>query len=667
MGLLAPLALAVLPLLGLIIALYLLKLRRPVAPVASLHLWGVLLRDREANSLWQRIHISPLLLLQLLALLALIVALARPWALSSGGVGQNLIIVVDVSASMGSKDVGTGGNKTRLGAAQDKARSLVDELPQGASATLIAADTHAAILVPPTDDKARLRGAIGDLAVRNAGTDMREAMALAGAVAAREGNTALWVLSDGAFPPVSGSGEAINAQVQFYPLGTGGVNQAITALSVEQAEGGLGVFVQLANMGSEATTRRVDFSVDEAPWTSRTVSLGPGETQSIILEDLPISARVVGAQLAGPDALAADDHAWTVNRASVPANVLLVSNGNKFLELALSLLPTVTLYKVAPAAYDPQATLAGDVPIDLTVFDAGVLTRTGQILPEGNILFVAPTLSNPLITVTGVITQPATLSPGSVAATDPGAGGATRESDPLLRFVDLSGLHIAKASRLAVPAWGRAVLGSGDAPLIVAGEREGRRVAAIAFDLHDSDLPLQPAFPLLMRNLVTYLLPLPSGGLPVSVAPGSTVPIEAAQPEVTSLLVEDPTGKETTFPVGAERPRLAFADTDAQGVYYITQYAGEEIVAQEAFTVNLFAPDESQIAPNPSPQLPASAPAQAASGANDEVFKQELWPPVALAGIGILLLEWLYAQRMAIRRAVTEVRTRRALRKAGEY
>src|SRR5436190_22378776 len=100
MGLLAPLALAALPLLAIIIALYLLKLRRPMAPVASLHLWDSLTRDREANSLWQRLKVSLLLILQLLALLILIIALARPWVSTSEPVGQHAVIVIDVSASM---------------------------------------------------------------------------------------------------------------------------------------------------------------------------------------------------------------------------------------------------------------------------------------------------------------------------------------------------------------------------------------------------------------------------------------------------------------------------------------------------------------------------------------------------------------------------------------
>src|SRR5437762_12477295 len=62
--------------------------------------------------------------------------------------------------------------------------------------------------------------------------------------------------------------------------------------------------------------------------------------------------------------------------------------------------------------------------------------------------------------------------------------------------------------------------------LPISGEEGGRNAVVFGFDLRDSDLAVQPAFPLLMRNLVTYLLPLPAGGLPDAVVPGQTVSLE---------------------------------------------------------------------------------------------------------------------------------------------
>jgi Ca-activated chloride channel family protein len=664
-GLLAPLALLALPLLGVIVALYLLKLRRPTAPIGSLHLWETLTRDREANSLWQRLRVSALLLLQLIILGVLILALARPWVPSTEVVGQNVVVIVDVSASMGARD--REGGPTRMQQARERARAIIDGLPQSASAMLLAAGDRVTVVVPSTDDHGRLKGAIDRLAVQAVEGDMEEALKLAGAVAAREANSAIWLVSDGSFPPADSAVESLPGALTFVPVGEGDRspgargNQGITALSLQKDQAGLSLFIQVSNSEIISASRRIDLLADESPWTARNVEIGPGGTQEVVIEDVPIGARVVQARFAGVDTLDLDDRAWVVNRASVPANVLLVTDENKFLELSLALLPTVTLYKVKPGDYSPEASLNG-LPFDLTIFDAGVPITTLQTLPAGSIMMFAPPVSNPLVSVTGVLTEPLVTS--TAVDNEPEAGD---RRDPLLKFVDLSNIHISTAARMGLPAWGRAVASSGSDPLIVAGEESGRNVVVFAFDLHNSDLPLQTAFPLLVRNLVTYLLPLPAGGLPAEVSPGQSVGIPIVSTEVTHVVVEDPAAGITEIPVPAGANRVAYGETSRQGVYYVTQYSGEEVAAQEAFATNLFARAESLAVPSAAPKLP---PAGAVVGAGtpgemagEGLFRRELWPVVVLVGVAVLLLEWLYAQRIAVRRAIVEWQNRRSARR----
>ena len=67
MSLLTPLALLGAAIVGpLIVAMYLLKLRREDRPVSSTFLWQRMVRDVEANAPWQKLRRSLLLLLQLL-------------------------------------------------------------------------------------------------------------------------------------------------------------------------------------------------------------------------------------------------------------------------------------------------------------------------------------------------------------------------------------------------------------------------------------------------------------------------------------------------------------------------------------------------------------------------------------------------------------------------
>src|SRR6185436_10439573 len=96
MPFISPLALLGLVFFPAVIAMYLLKLRRDRAPVPSTLLWQKLVADVEANAPWQKLRRS-LLLLVFLA--------ARPFIERPAGLAQDIVLVVDTSASMQATDV----------------------------------------------------------------------------------------------------------------------------------------------------------------------------------------------------------------------------------------------------------------------------------------------------------------------------------------------------------------------------------------------------------------------------------------------------------------------------------------------------------------------------------------------------------------------------------
>jgi Ca-activated chloride channel homolog len=75
---LSPLAFFLAGLAVPLLLLYFLKVRRQTQRVSSVLLWTSTLRDPHASALFQRLQADPLLWLQLLALLLLVGALARP-------------------------------------------------------------------------------------------------------------------------------------------------------------------------------------------------------------------------------------------------------------------------------------------------------------------------------------------------------------------------------------------------------------------------------------------------------------------------------------------------------------------------------------------------------------------------------------------------------------
>ena len=119
LSLMAPIALAALvPLAAIIVLLYLLKLRRHDVTVPSVFLWRQAIEDVQANAPFQRLRMSLLLLLQLIALTALVFALAAPFVMARRLPGRTSVIVLDASASMNATDV----EGSRLEAARGRAR-----------------------------------------------------------------------------------------------------------------------------------------------------------------------------------------------------------------------------------------------------------------------------------------------------------------------------------------------------------------------------------------------------------------------------------------------------------------------------------------------------------------------------------------------------------------
>ena len=100
MSFLSPLAFTLFALSLPLVLLYFLKVRRRERRVSSLLLWQSSLRDREAAAFFQRLQRDPLLILQILALLAMTLALARPAVTVMGHGSQKTVVVLDTSASM---------------------------------------------------------------------------------------------------------------------------------------------------------------------------------------------------------------------------------------------------------------------------------------------------------------------------------------------------------------------------------------------------------------------------------------------------------------------------------------------------------------------------------------------------------------------------------------
>ena len=87
----APAGLALLALAIPIVLLHILRPRRPEVVVGSTYLWKPLAEPVSAASPWQRLRPSVLLLLQLLAVMLLALAVARPVRLTAAPLARHKI------------------------------------------------------------------------------------------------------------------------------------------------------------------------------------------------------------------------------------------------------------------------------------------------------------------------------------------------------------------------------------------------------------------------------------------------------------------------------------------------------------------------------------------------------------------------------------------------
>jgi Ca-activated chloride channel family protein len=632
----APLALIGLISLPIIVAYYMLRLRRRDVPVGSTFLWQQLVRDIEANAPWQRLRFSWLLLLQLLIALVVVIAAARPFLTVSSDLAANVVLIVDTSASMGTVE----GDTTRIAEAQAAARRVIGKLPDGGHVTVVAADDSAHVLVSDTDDRAAALAAVDRITATQVPGDLTDAFALASALAARDSDSTVVVVTDANADRLPSVG--IGAPVQVERVGQTDANQGVAALSLLRRSGGaqLDLFVAVSNPSGADVTRRLEIYADDVLVDARDLSIPAEQRSEVLISSVPQSAKVVEARLAGTDALAVDDRAFALVPQAGAVRALLVGPGNTYLENALALLPRLELFAVGPDGYADAlaAAAAAKTPYGMVIFDRFVPAAP----PDVPAIYVGPKEDGPFGAVGGIVNGPA------LDRTDP--------EDPVLRFVDLSTLHVGRARAITLTDGLRPVVASlaGD-PLVAVGRVHGRGVALLSFALGDSDLPLQVAFPLLMSNLVDALLPSVDGILPPSVELGEPIAV-AIDPAILRVAAVTPAnGQRVELDVVGGRVTVpgirSVGLVDLQVVDDGTGHAGGSLGRTAA---NLFNPGESRVTPGDPTRITDLGSVGPPPGSGGLSARSEWWWPLALVALVLLAAEWILFHRPT-RRALAKI------------
>ena len=179
-----------------------------------------------------RRHIPAILFIAGVA--GLLVSMARPQAAVRVPKDQtNVVLAVDVSGSMAAADV----QPTRIEAAINAGRTLIDKLPGNAQVALVIFNAQAQVVVPLTQDKGSVKDALGSLAP-NGGTAIGSAIQVAVAQLAnitdpnkstKQPPAMVVLLTDGTsntgIDPQAAAAEAKQAGIPVQTIGIGQRNQ----------------------------------------------------------------------------------------------------------------------------------------------------------------------------------------------------------------------------------------------------------------------------------------------------------------------------------------------------------------------------------------------------------------------------------------------------------
>lgn len=628
MAFLAPLAFLGLLIAIPIILLYMLRLRRREVVISSTFLWQQILQDQEANTPWQRLRRNLLLILQLIILVLMVLAIARPFITVPAVSAGQTAIILDASASMKATDLPDVEN--RFEAAKNEALEVTNTLSAGTLITVIRAGSTPEVLSPYTADRDLTRAAINAAVPGDAPSDWLGAMTLAAAGGSGVEDFTIVIIGDGGIDEtVDFSSLTLPGEVRFIGVGAAPDNVALAALATRALPGQAPqLFGQITNYSDSEAEVVLNLRVDgdSVPLVSNRytipagselpiVSTGALDTDFATLQaDLTLS---VNSQ--AQDYLTVDNTAWAISRTSAGRSILMVTEGNLFLEQVLRSVPGIDLIRGQVNRPLPSR------PYDLYVFDGTLPT----VLPDGDMLIINPPRSTSLF---------------SLGETLENVGDITVEAnDSRMAFVDFGNVSILRFRQVRDTGWATPLIQSTSGPLLLAGESEGRQIAVISFDLRESDLPLQITWPVLVSNLLEWFTPsdvlTTSGNLnvgdPVIVRP----PLEADRVQLTK-----PDG--TTRSIDVTRDTLILTDTDLPGLYTLDVFAGEEVIRSQVFPVNLFVPLESSIRPRE-----VTLNGVALSGdVREEPGQFEFWPIAALLALLMLMIEWYaYHQRLQVR------------------
>lgn len=449
-----------------VIMLYILKRKYKEEVISSSLLWKEVYKNTRANTPWEKFKKNIMLLLQIIIILLIILALMKPFLNFGGKSYKNIIMVIDNSASMNT----LYDDKSRLEQGKELAKEYLNGIKDGTNTYIISYDNTSNLLLNGDFNKDKARSIIDNIMPSYASGDISEVTSFVKAIGEGIGEEYEALI----FTDKEISLQDISGKIIY--LANSGLNGSIDNISHKFIEDKVKVIATVTNNGD--SVYEGDFSLYEGDELSKVeaVNLQVGESITLSFELDNINSEYLKGELSRKDILVEDNTYYHVISENKINKVLLITKENVFLEKAFGAIENTEVYKTN----DPSNITSTD-DYDLYVFD--------NLMPEsiptkGSLLFINPS-SNELFNV---------LKGGEL-------GEATAVKGEVSTYLEGTQFTLSNYNIIETPYYGKNILTIDNDSIGFKGELNDRKIAALSFDLHNSDFALKKEFPILMYEL----------------------------------------------------------------------------------------------------------------------------------------------------------------------
>jgi hypothetical protein len=664
-----------------IVVFYILKVRLRRQPVSTNLFWRQIYEEKPPRSIWQYLRHLLSLLAQLALLALLVLAIADPylpWELLQA---RRIVMVIDRSASMQADDI----HLTRFAAAIDAAVTQVDGLRFRDELAIIAAGPEPEVVAGMNGHVPTLKRVLRGLTVSDGPTNLTAAIDLAKQLVGKHPHGQVLVFTDGCIdaPTEPKTVETAAADsnpltdeptICYLPFGTRASNVGITQLQVRRSlvdSLGYEALVSVFNASDREVQCRLELTLEDLPVDVLPLKLKPNEKWQRSLQKTSVEGGILTAKLTqitasesssstngtetrqeapnspSPNVLTVDDTASAILAPREPQRVLLVTEGNLFMQKVFQANPLVKceVVKEIPKEWpkDTIVVLHRQVPAEL---------------PPGNVIVVEPTAASNAWDLGDTIENPIVTQ--------------QQNDSPLMAHVRLDNVLMPAAKKLAFKSSPNVLVATvtGD-PIYASIKRDGGKCLVLSVDLDRSDLTFRTAFPILMTNALNWFRG-GTGELQSALPTGSIAGISADQfkSDVTGKLVLiapdhheseiarpklpapqtkpdapiTPAADSKTPSPAPSAPSVSVGPFNQCGVWtLVSRESPEHETAVARFVVNLANERETDLRPDDTLTTGTPTIALAAGW-----FARPLWYYLAAVACLLAVVEWLLHQRRVI-------------------